>query len=246
MTRAELYLKIYGPLKFGCGPSSNERTAQNQQENLATTMSNNYSTLFGEQQNTINQLNTLALPFASMAQAGEGFSPTALAAMNTNIIDTTGANYANATRAANTALAGRGGGGTAGIISGPEAQIGASIASQAAGQQSAEQQNLAIQNAQQVYKNAQTAASIEGGVAGLESPNAAGSGAAGGYQSAFNEANTIDQQSNQAMADIVGGAVGLGTSFLGGGIGNLDTTGGSSTGEQFGNFFSGGLSGLEL
>ena len=223
----EYCLKTYGPLNFGCGPSAQEENIAGAQDKFANTMTQNYSTLFGEQQGTINQLNAIAQPMASMGLAGEGFSPTALAAMNTGILDRTAANYAAASRATSAAIAGRGAGGAGipGIISGPEQQILGSVASAAAGQQSAEQQQLAIANQQQALANIKTAAGIESGVAGLESPVSTGQLATSGLGQAFQEADTISQEQNQATADIAGGIASLAlgpvaktfTSFLGGG-----------------------------
>jgi len=222
----EYCLKTYGPLNFGCGPSAQEKNIAGAQDKFANTMTQNYSTLFGEQQGTINALNAIAQPMASMGLAGEGFSPTALAAMNTGILDRTAANYAAASRATNAAIAGRGAGGagTPGIISGPEQQILGSVASAAAGQQSAEQQQLAIANQQQALANIKTAAGIESGIAGLESPVSTGQTATSGLGQAFSEADKIQQEKNQATADIVGGIAGLGmdaatfgAGFMGGG-----------------------------
>jgi hypothetical protein len=59
-----------------------------------------------------------------------------------------------------------------------------------------------------------------------------------GQESAFGEAKTMQQQSSAQMNDIFKSASSIAGSVMGG-IGNLDTTGGSTTGEQVKNFFSG-------
>ena len=72
----------------------------------------------------------------------------------------------------------------------------------------------------------------------LYDPNAIAKNASEVGQSAFGEANEINTLNNQEAANIAG-TVKAAAGAAAGGFGNLDTTGGSTGGEQVGNFLQG-------
>ena len=82
-----------------CGPTGQEKQEANQQQAYSTVVQNNYKTLFGEQQGVMSNLNNIFTPIAEAGPSQQGFSGGELAALNTQALDTTGANYANAARA---------------------------------------------------------------------------------------------------------------------------------------------------
>src|ERR1019366_3677671 len=92
-----------------CGPTGAEKSLAAQQQQYSQTVQNNYSTLFGEQQGAMSNLSNLLTPIAEAGANQSGMSAAELAAQNTQALDTTGANYANAARAVGNQLAGRGG-----------------------------------------------------------------------------------------------------------------------------------------
>jgi hypothetical protein len=186
-------------------------------------------------------------PILEAGVGQQGFTPAELAARNTQAINTTAGNYRNAAQAVGSQLAGRGGGGN-GLQSGIDQQIKASLASQAAGNLSNAQNQITAENYATGRQNFFQANAGMNALAGLENPEQFASLGNQANNTAFGEANQIQQQ-NQALAkDIAGGVTSLASNFLlpglGGALGNLDKTGGSTGGEQMGNFFSGGLNAL--
>src|SRR5689334_18812338 len=109
MTRAQLYLIIYGPPKFGCGPSNAEKNLAAQEAQFSQVLQGNYSTRFQNQNEVLGRLNNSLTPTLEAGPSQQGFSSQELAALNTRALNSTGANYANAARALNGQLAGRGG-----------------------------------------------------------------------------------------------------------------------------------------
>ena len=201
-----------------CGPTGQEKSEAAQQQQYATTVQNNYSTLFGEQQGAMSNLSNLLTPIAEAGPNQSGMSAAELAAQNTQALNTTGGNYANAARALNTQIAGKGG--DSGLESGPAQQLQAGLASSAAGQLSNEQLGITQENAAIGRQNYQNAVSgLQALSQGYGSTAAGQSGTQAGGQ-AFSEANTIAQQ--EAQEDqAIGGAIGAGVSALSGGLTSL-------------------------
>lgn len=222
MTRSEYYLMIYGPLKFGCGASSAETGLEGQEASLASILQGNYATRFASQQQMLGALNSSLTPTLQAGPNQTGFSAPELAAYNTQALNTTGANYANAARALSGQLAGRGG--DSGLESGVDQQIKASLASQAAGTLSNEQLGITEANYAQGRQNYNTAVSGEMALAGEENPQSFASGASSANTGAFGEASQINQQNNQVAADL-GGLAGGVISGIGAGIGGSSGVG---------------------
>lgn len=231
-----------------CGPTADEKSLQASESNLATTLQSNFNTQFANQSDVLSQLNNTLKPTIAAGPSQTGWSAPEAAAVNTNILDTTAANYKNAARGVNAQLAGRGAGGVAGVpgsvgsgsglASGVDQQIRATIASQGAQQLSTEQNQALQANYAQGNANYQKAVGGANALAGLYNPAGYASEASSANGSAFGQANTIQQQQNQLAKDIAGGATALAGDVFGG-IGNLDSTGSSSKGEQVQNFLGG-------
>ena len=107
MRRSELYLRIYGPLSFGCGPGAGQVGIAGQERGFMDSLMANYNTNFAEQQAVLNHLNGVLAPIIQAGPNQTGFSPSEKAAFETTAIDTTGAAAANAERAIQTGTAGR-------------------------------------------------------------------------------------------------------------------------------------------
>jgi len=175
----------------------------------------------------------------------QGFSPEELAAKNTQALNSTGANYSNAARAVQGQLSGRGG--DSGLESGIDQQIRGTLAGEAAGELSREQLGITDENFATGRKNFLNALSGESVLAKEFNPAEFSSQATNTLNSAFNESETIQKQQSAKEKAIAGGITSLATGALTfgmGGLGNLDTAGTSSSGEQTKNFLSGGLNAL--
>lgn len=198
---------------FG-GPSPQEIALQGQEMQLSRQLQSYLSTNYGEQQALWGNLTNIFSPIAAAGPNQTGFSAPELAALNTSAIDTTGGAYANAARAADTAMAAHG---NAGVTSGINAQVGGAIAAQGAGQLSGEQNAITRANYEQGRQNWEHAMAGLGSIASAENPTPYMSGATSANDLAFGEAKTIQQQSQQGIGDLISGIAGLGMDFLPGG-----------------------------
>jgi hypothetical protein len=210
------------------------------------TLQGNYAQNFSEQQGVLANLNETLQPVVNAGPSQTGFSAQESAALNTQALDTTGGNYANALRATQGQLAGRNDSGNL-PESGVDQGIKARLASSAAGELSQEELGITEANYATGRSNFNSAVGAEEGIAGQYNPVSTGGLAEEANKNAFGEATQINEENNQADADIAGGVTSLAKSALSfglGGFGNLDQTGGSSGGEQVGNFFSGGINAL--
>lgn len=232
-----------------CGPSSQEKAAQAQQAQTAALQQDYmkqymaiFQQQFAKQDVVLKDINSQLQPILDKGINQQGFSKEEVSALNSQALNTTGANYANAARALGTAQAA---GSTSTIESGVQQQQRAALASSAAAQTGSEELGITEANYAQGRQNYLTALSGEQSLAAAYNPQSygglnvsAGQSATAGNQAAFNEAHTINQESNQWEADIMGGVM-AGVGMVSGGLGNLDKTGGSTGGEQAMNFLSG-------
>jgi hypothetical protein len=190
-----------------CGPSTQQESEAGQAQQFGQTLQSNYNTNFANQGAILGNLTNILSPIAQAGPDQQGFSAGEKAALNTAAIDTTGANYNNAARATQGQLAGRGTPG--GPQSGVDQQIESSIASQAAGTLSTEQNQIQQANyatGRQSFNNAVTGL---GGVAAAYNSNATAQVANTAGQNAFGEATEVQNETNQEQADIAGSITGL-------------------------------------
>jgi hypothetical protein len=178
----------------------------------------------------MKNLNNIFTPIAEAGPSQTGFSGGELAALNTQALDTTGANYANAARSLGGQLAGRS---TAAGETGPTMALKGQLASSAAGQLSGEQLGITQADYAQGNQNYQQAT---GGLAALNNSYQTGSAGESGTsanKSAFGEADEIAQQQAQEDQAIAGGITSVGMDAL--------TFGAGAAG---GGGFSGGMAAL--
>ena len=203
-----------------CGPSDSEKTLAGQQADFAQQLQSSFSQRFANQDAVLKQLNNTLSATIAAGPGQQGFTPQELAARNAAALDTTSANYANAARAVNGQLAGRGG--DAGLQSGVDSQIQASIATQGAQQLSKEQQDITAENYGVGRERYNTALAGMNALSGQYNPQAFASLGNDANQTAYGEAYKNTEQSNQLWKDIGGFA----SSAIGAGVGAL--TGGAS------------------
>jgi len=193
---------------FDCGPSSAEKRLAAKQEGLADTYSSAFRDYFGKQSAVLQNLSNIFTPIAQAGPDQQGFGSNQLAALHTQATEGVGTNYAKATRALQTNLSARGGGGEV-LPTGSEAALKGQLASAAANEQS--NADLAITNANYATgrQNWQQA------TAGLEAlgqqynPSSFGNLSNAGTEAAFKDQSQITQEQQAASASILGGITSL-------------------------------------
>lgn len=196
-----------------------------------------YNTQFGNQQGILSSLTNTLSPILNAGPNQEGFSAAEKAGLTGQAINATAANTRSAQVQAASAV-----GGNTGVTTGGQQQLQAMLASRGAEGLSNAENAINLKSAELGRENFFNAEAGLSGVAGLENPIGYAGQATGAGNSAFGSATTVQNMKNQEEAGIGGAVMGLGGKLLGGfagGMGNLDNTGGSSFGEQVGNFFTG-------
>ena len=193
-----------GPVAKLCGASGQESQEANSAQNLSQQLATNYGQRYGQQSQVLQNLQNSLQPLVSGGIGQQGFGAAEQAALNTAAINNAGSSAKNAEQAINSEFAGRGGGGTSGLVSGPQAAVNASILSSAANNLATNQNNNIIANYNQGRSNYLSGVGALGGVANAYAPNAGA--AIQGNQNAFGEADQINQQ-NQAWESQLAGAI---------------------------------------
>jgi hypothetical protein len=174
---------------------------------------------FSNQQNVLNFLQGTIKPEIAQAQAGEGYSPEALAAMRTTATDTTSSQFQNAQAALNQELKTSG---SANVPSGVTVGADAALLAQEAQTQAGGQNQITIANATQAQNNFWNSINALNGVSAQINPLGYGSEAsgAGGTIAGLSNSqsslqNAITNANNSSFFGRLGGAFG---SALGGGL----------------------------
>lgn len=211
-----------------CGPSQQEKTAQAVQTDITSTLRANYNDYFSKQSGILDKLNGILTPIAQAGPDQQGWGADERAAINTQIGEGVGNNYAKASQALNNTLAARGGGNEM-LPTGARAALQGSLASSAANQISGEQLSATRANYDQGRANWQHAVGGLDALAGRYNPTAIGSEMSSSNSSAFNMADKISQEQNQKEAEIAGGITSLamgGLTFGAGAMGGGGFAGG--------------------
>lgn len=176
---------------------------------------------FNNQQQQLNFLKGVMQPVLSNAEAGNGFSPEALAAMRTSATDTLSGQFSNAQAALNQELRTSG---DVNVPSGVTAGADTALLNSEALAKAGAQRDITLANQEQATSNLFNAANVLNGVAAQNSPNALMNGAVeggnsvaslGGAQSELQNAITNANNSSFFGKLMSGFSSGLGE-FLGG------------------------------
>lgn len=221
-----------------CGPTASETALQGSEASFANTLQSNYQTQYGNQAELLSKLNSTLTPIVGAGPGQTGWTPQEAAAVNTGILEKTGANYSNAARAVNSQLAGRNN--PTGLVSGIDQQIRGSLASSAARDISNQENAATIANYNQGNENFWRATGGAQALAGEYAPTSYAGLGTSANSSAFGESDTIQQQKNALAKDIVGGITGLAGGALKMFTGGLFGGGGGSVGSDVGGGASGG------
>jgi hypothetical protein len=229
-----------------CGKGNMFGGSDSQENNIASSSQSFTNMLQGNYSSNYNRQSALLGQYAGDADqliAGtlpnvQGFSAPTLAGLNTAAIDSAGAQARNVEQAVGTGIAGEGGGGGSGQTTGAQQQLKEAAASQAAGTLATNLSNINLNNYATGRSQQLAGISTLGNAAAQLSPTSYANPAISSGGNAFGEANQINTQNNQE-AQAIGGTIESGIEAAAGGFGNLDMTGGSTFGEQVGNFFQG-------
>lgn len=208
-----------------CGPSQQQQDLSDEQSQFYKTLTDQYSTIFGQNQAITGALTSAFQPILQAGPSQTGMSPSEETALRTQNTETVATDYAQAQRATAQMLAARGGGNTF-LPSSVDANILAKNANAAAAQRAQGESAITQQNYNLGYQNWNTAANVLGSTAGLLNPNAySGSATGAGSAAEVTQKNMADEAfapwgAAMSMAgSVLGGAVGMPRmpSFGGGG-----------------------------
>ena len=222
-------------------PTSGQETALGQTQSLGNTFSSAFQQYLGAQSATFQNLSNIWTPIAEAGPTQQGFGAQELAAMNTQAQQGVGQNYNKAEQNLNLAESTRGGGNQV-LPTGAASAQQAGLAAAAANQSS--NASLAITNANyaQGRQNWQQATSGLNALGQEYNPSNFGSLASSANAQNFSEQSALEKQRQQAAEGIVNTVGGLAMDAATGGLsglGNMDFSGGSSIGENIGNFVTG-------
>jgi len=220
-----------------CGPSGQQKSIAGSQQAFFSQLQSSYAQNFGAQSAILSSLNNALEPILQGGPNQMGFSAAENAALTGSAIN----NAATANRNAQV-VAGSAAGGNTGVTTGGQKQLQAQIASGVSQNLATNENQINLANAQTGRNNFFGAEGALSGVAGQYNPTAYAGQANSAGQQAFGEATTIQNMKNQEEASIAGTVSSMALAGLGGvagGLGNLDTGGDSTFGEQVGNFFKG-------
>jgi hypothetical protein len=230
-TGRELYRESFeynGPVARACGASGAMKNAANEEQNVAQQMTNEFGTVFGQNESILNSLTGALEPIVSAGPNQQGFSPAEEAAMRTQAMDSTSAAGQQASNSVRQELAAQGGGNSY-LPSGSEAAINAGLAENTAQQNASQQLGITEADYNQGRQNFfQAENALAGAPAALENPvTGAGEAAEGAAQGAFEGANAINQANNAWEGELSGMIGGLGgaalNAFGGGGKNNQES-----------------------
>lgn len=208
-----------------CGATSQQKAAESAQADLASEMSKDFATEFGQNQAILGSLTSALEPIITAGPNQQGFSPTELNALNSQAVNSTAIGAQNASVAAANKEA-TAGGGSAAIPSGANQQINAMVNNSAAQNLSNEQNQIAQSNYATGRQNFFTAEGELAAAPGtLENPTtAAGSAATNSNSAWMSDATQIQQANDQWVGDLfgmIGSIGGAALGHLGGGGGKF-------------------------
>ena len=152
-----------------CGATQQQQDITDEQQNFYKQLSDEYSTVFGQNQAITGALTSMFAPILQAGPSQTGFSQSQETALRTQNAENVATDYAQAQRATAQILAARGGGDTF-IPSSINNNLLAQNANAAAAQRAAGDLNITNANYAQGYQNWNTAANVLGSTAGLLNP----------------------------------------------------------------------------
>lgn len=198
-----------------CGATQQQTDISNEQQQFYSQLSNEYSTIFGENQAIIGALTSAFTPILQAGPGQQGYSAAELQAQNTAASQNVATDYAQAATATAQQLAARGGGNTV-LPSSVTANIQAQTANQAAAQRASALNTITQQNYATGRENWLQAANVLSGTAGLLNPTSYASTATTAGSAASTTANQIAQASYAPWGAAIGALGSVGGQAVGG------------------------------
>lgn len=199
-----------------CGATQQQTQISDAQQQFYTTLTNQYNTVFGQNQAITGALTSAFTPILQAGPNQPGYSPAETTALNTANTENVATNYAQAQKATADILAARGGGNTL-LPSSVDANLIAQNTNQAAAQRAAGETAITNQSYQQGLQNWQTAANVLGSTAGLLNPTSYSGAATGAGTAASTSAYQIAQATNSPWNAAFSALGSIGGAALGGG-----------------------------
>ena len=178
------------------GASQQQTDLANSQQQFYDTMTKDYSTQFANQNSILSSLQNSLNPIIAAGPNQYGFSKDQENVLNSQAIQGTGQQYANASKAVNENIASAGGGDEY-LPSGVASQQRSQVATAGANQASSQLLGIKQAGYQQGYNTYESALGQLSGVAGMYNPNGTASSANSAGSSANTTLNQIEQE-NQA------------------------------------------------
>jgi hypothetical protein len=208
-----------------CGATQQQKDITNEQQQFYTDMTNQYNTVFGQDQAITGALTSEFTPILQAGPSQTGFSQGETNALQTQNATNTATSYAAAQKATADILGSQGGGNTL-LPSGVTSNLEAQNANQAAQTYSTVQNTNLLANYNQGYQNWNTAANVLGSTAGLLSPTAFANSTTGAGSAAGTSANQVASEANSpwnaafgALGSVAGSVASAGVTNLGKGVG---------------------------
>jgi hypothetical protein len=193
-----------------CGASSQEETIAGQQQGMSNTLQSNYNTNYGAQSQELSKLNNLLTPIANAGPSQTGFAAPETAALNTELGEGVGSNYASAAKQLNTQLDSEGGGNSGDTNFGGKSQLKETLASGAANNLATGQSQIESANYAQGNKNWQAATSGLQALGSEYNPSQIAGEATTSTNQAFGSASNNANATAQQFGEIAGGVAALG------------------------------------
>lgn len=223
-----------GPVALCKGATDQQKEEAAASQKFTESLQNDYAQQFANQNAILGSLRSSLSPIIAAGPNQYGFSPEQEQVLNSQAIQGTGQQYANAKKALNEDIAAAGGGNEF-LPSGVAAQQRAQLASTGANQASSQLLGIKQAGYQQGYNMYQNALDRLSGVAQIYNPTGFAGQATGAGANAFNQASEVQKADAAAspwnvVGGILGGAAGAFAGGLGGGVGKaIGSTFGGTT-----------------
>ena len=210
---------FFGQIALAKGASAQQTDIANSQQNFTNQLMSNYSQQFASQNAILGTLQNSLNPIVNAGPNQFGFSKAETNNLNSQALQGTGQQYANASKALGQQQAAQGGGNSY-LPTGAQAQQQAGLAANAANQSSSQLMGIQQAGYQQGYNQYQSAIGQLGGVAGMYNPTGYAGEANTSGADAASTANQVAQLNNEASPwNFVGGILGGAASAFAGGFG---------------------------
>lgn len=197
-----------------CGATAAQTQLQTEQADFYQEATQEATTAYSEDQQLLGEITKAYEPILQKGPNQQGFSQAEDQTLNAQAVEGTAENYSAAAKAVNEGEAAQGGGNIP--LSQPQgAQLKAEVATSAAGQESAEEQQIEQADYQQGFNEFTQAGQAISTASGQLSPTAYTSAATGAGSAASTTAEDIAQENDSWINAAIGAAGSIGKGFAG-------------------------------